>query len=354
MKKAMNVQCLWIAISLLMLGNSAVAEPPPARVITAPVTEREMAATQKVTGMVDFDRISEVSTEIGGLISEQHSVEGQQIKRGEVILQLNSDLLRKDIDIKRKERDQISVDMRKIEANRKRLESLLKSSSVSRQAYDDASFDLRSLKKQRETLELELEKLKITLEKHTLRAPFDGIVLQKMKEAGEWINPGTAVIRLASTADTLVKVSVSESLIRFQTPGVNVPVTIPALELNTEGKILGLIPVADQRSRSLVLKINLGYAEGLTQNMSARVEIPAGEKQLLKVLPRDAVIQKQGNNYVFAIEEGIAKQLAVKIISRDQKLIAIQSAELIPGKEVVIDGNARLRPNQAVEVIERL
>ncbi|MCG8425777.1 MAG: efflux RND transporter periplasmic adaptor subunit [Chromatiales bacterium] len=341
---------LLLFVSLLPLQVQS-ASPPPARVVTVPVEEQEMAATQALSGIVDFDRISAVSGEVSGLITKLHISEGKQFKAGDPLLELNTDLIRKDIDIKNKEKAQVSADLEKVGRTLKRLESLLQKNSASRQAYDDARFDHRSLQKKRETLDEELQRLKLQLDKSVVRAPFNGIVLEKQKEQGEWLAPGMPVCRLASTEDLVVKVAVSENMAKFQQVGQTIPISINALDLRLTGTVKGFIPVADLRSKSALLKITIPYQPGVMQNMTASAEVAAGRKQTLQMIPRDAVVRMNGKTFVYSIKEDKAQLIPVTIISRTDIAIGVNQNSIRKGMPVVIDGNDRLRPNQAVQVI---
>jgi len=320
-------------------------------VVVTQVRERELAPTSRLVGAIDFDRISEVSGEVSGLIMRQNAIEGSAVKQGDILVKLNTDLIRKDMDIKQKQRAQANADLEKMARSMKRLEDLLLTNSASRQAYDDARFEHQSLMKRRETVDEEIIRLQIQLEKSTVRAPFDGVVLAKLKEQGEWVNPGTPVARIASTNDLVVKVAISEKLVRFQNSGNPTPVTIHALNSRVEGRILGFIPVADIRSKSATLKIAIPYQREMIRNMSASVEVPSGQKQNLRLLPRDAVVKLNGKNFVYTVTEGKAKILPIKIVARTGVDVAIAEPPVVKGMDLVIDGNDRLRPNQPVEII---
>ena len=327
--------------------------PPPALVVVTEVREQEIAETNALLGVIDFDRISAVSGEVAGLITRHHATQGAWVKQGQPLVELNTDFIHKDMDIKRKQRDQVSADLQKAGSSLKRLQSLIKSNSASRQAYDDTLYDHQSLRMKRQTLDQELERLQLQLDKSTVRAPFDGIVLEKLKEQGEWIDHGTPVARLASTADVILKVALPEKFMRFQQPGLPLVVTIDALDQRIEGNILGIMPVATLRSKSATLKIALPYLPGMIQNMSALVDVPTGEKRRLPVVPRDALVRFNDRDFVYTVESGRAKQTPVEILMRSGVLAGIRRSPLTAGMKVVIDGNDRLRPDQPVQVIDR-
>ena len=342
--------CLW---PLILALPTEAQQPPPARVTVVEVRAQKAAETSSLVGVVDFDRVSAVSGEISGLITRQHVDAGSRVNAGDPLVELNTDFVRKDMDIKRKQREQISADMQKVGSTLKRLESLLQSNSASRQTYDDALYDHRSLQKKRESLDQELERLRLQLDKSTIRAPFDGIVLEKLKEQGEWIDPGIPVCRLASIHDVIVKVALSENLLHLQRPGMDLPITIDALELQIEGRIRGITPVAELRSKSATLKIEIPFTDGLIQNMSARVEVFTSAERLLHQIPRDAVVRQTGKERVFRVEDGKAIAVPIKVLARSGAWVGVDPAELPVGTPVVVDGNDRLRPDQSVQIVRQ-
>ncbi|MES9905805.1 MAG: efflux RND transporter periplasmic adaptor subunit, partial [Sedimenticola sp.] len=351
----MNSLRLLISLALLLpqsLWAEEAAAPPPARVVVAMVEERVIAETSSLMGVIDFDRISEVSGEVSGLIIEQLAVEGKHVKQGDPLVRLNTDLTRKDMDIKRKEQAQVSADMEKVGRTLKRLESLLKNNSASRQAYDDSRFDLSALEQKRATLGQQLQRLQLQLDKSTVRAPFDGLVLNKFKEQGEWLAPGNPICRLASTQDVIAKIAIPESLVRYQKAGEPLSVSLPALGRQLDGNIRGFTPVADLRSKSAILKINLPFTEGMIQNMSIETEIPSGNKRRLRLIPRDALVQIKGKDFVYSVKENKAKMLPLNIVARTKDFVAVDKPPVTTGMMVVIDGNDRLRPDQAVTIIK--
>ncbi len=335
----------------ILLSTQAWAQTPPANVEVMPVETKEVNPSKKLTGLVDFDRISAVSGEVSGLITTLYAVAGDHIKKGDLLVQLNSDLIQKDKDIKQKQIAQATSDIEKVGRTLKRLESLLQKNSASRQAYDDTRFDLRSLTKKRETLEQEMERLQLQQDKSAVRAPFDGLILEKLKETGEWLTPGSTICRLASTNDLLVIVALPEKLIPYQEIGATIPVIIPALGKQLEGTIRSINPIANKRSQSVTLKIHIPYSQGLIQNLTAVVEIPAGTKQVLQWLPRDALIQKQGKDLIYTVVDGKSKSIAITVVTRTTTQIGVNNPQITAGMPIIVAGNDRLRPNQPVKIV---
>ena len=71
------------------------------------------------------------------------------------------------------------------------------------------------------------------------------------------------------------------------------------------------------------------------------------------ILPRDALIRNGGADFVYTVEEGKAKMVSVDVLTRRGNQAGVASPSLKPGMKVVVDGNDRLQPGQAVMVVDR-
>jgi len=330
---------------------TALAQQPPAKVVTTTVFEKDLAQTRSMVGIIDFNKIAGLSPEISGLIAAQSIVEGVVVKKGASLVQLNTDFVRKDIAIINQEILQLGITIQKTEKNLQRLKTLFSQNIATEKEYDDLDFNLKELFTRRESLRVKLAKKELEHFKSTLRAPFDGLVLAKYKAEGEWISPGVAVCRLGSINDVVVRVAVDEKLVAFVQPGRQLTLSLPPLGKQLTGKLLNRIPVADPKSKTFQISIAIPYFKGMIQNMSARVAVPISAKTRLKMIPRDALIRHQGKEFIYTVKEGQAKILPIHIVATDGEYLGVDNPYIVTGMPVVIDGNERLRPDQAVTVL---
>jgi len=328
------------------------AEQPPARVRVAVVGERQLAQTVRALGVVDFARVARVAPEVSGVVAAIELRAGQVVERGDVLVELDDRFLKKDIDIRQREVEQVEAEIDRERANLQRLESLLASSSASRGAYEDSLYTVRAQEKRRDTLREQIARLRISLEKSRVRSPFDGVVLEKLAELGEWVGPQTPVARIAASAELRVRASIGQDLARFQRPGARVPVLLEGLGERLEGTIRDLRPVVDLRSQNITVNVALDYRPGLLQNMQARVELPAAERRKLRLLPRDALVRFKGKDFVYAVVDEVARIMPVNIVARLKAEVGVDDEHIVVGMSVVIDGNDRLRPDTPVSVVE--
>ena len=338
-------------VTLLFCG-SAFAQQPPAKVVTTKVFARELAQTRPMVGVVDFNKTAGLSPEISGLIASQSIEEGVVVKKGAALVQLNTDFLRKDIAIINQEIAQKNITIQKTEKNLQRLKTLRSENISTEKEFDDLGFSLQELFIQRESLRVKLSKKELELAKSTLRAPFDGLVLAKYKAQGEWISPGVAVCLLGSINDLVVRVAVDEKLVAFVQPGLELSLTLTPLNRQLTGRLANRIPVADPKSKTFEISIAIPYFKGVIQNMSARADVPVSAKTNLKMVRRDALVRFKGGEFVYTVKEGKAKILPINIVAVDGEYLGVDNPYIVPGMPIVVDGNERLRPDQAVTVLK--
>ena len=342
------------AIGFILLYSMLVAAQPPqaANVITQAVFEKNIAQTTPIVGILDFNKVASVSSEESGLIVKHFFDEGYTISTGEPLVEFDTDFIRKDIEINRKELDAIDVQLEEAAKNLARLDKLFKSSASSEKAFDEQYFSHKKLLKEKERLEKQLERLNLTLAKSTVKAPFSGIVLAKYKELGEWVSIDSPICDIASTDDVIARVAVSEDLIKYLVIGDTVAVSIDPLEKEFEGKLESFVPVADLKSKTFWLKISIPYFEKAIQNMSVTAQIPSSPKMKIHMVKRDALVTFNGQTFVYSINEGTAAIIPVQVVVYDGEYLGVQSPHIATGMPVVIDGNDRLQPGQPVQVVE--
>jgi len=350
--KGFNMRLAMSILLTVMFCGPVFAQQPPAKVVTAKVFAKELAQTRPMVGVVDFDTVAGLSTEVSGLIAAQSIEEGVVVKKGAVLIRLNTDFLEKDIAIIKQEIQQLGITVQKTEKNLERLRTLRRDDIATEKDFDDLHFGLKELLTQRESLGVKLAKKQLELAKSTLRAPFDGLVLAQYKSEGEWISPGDAVCLLGAIDGLVVRVAVDEKLSAFVKPGLALSVNVTPLSRQLAGTLANRIPVADPKSKTFEISITIPYIEGVIQNMSARVDVPVSAKTSLKMVRRDALVRFKGKEFVYTVKEGQAKILPINIAATDGEYLGVDNPYIVPGMPIVVDGNERLRPDQAVTVIK--
>ena len=358
MGKKKIILALWIVLGLLVVPvipvMAADGASPLSRVITARVVLKNVAETTRVVGTLFFDRVSHLSCEVEGLVHAVYVREGDRVTHGAEMFRLNTDFVDNEIASVKAAIDQVRIRLARAEKGLDRYEALFQQNAVSESEYDDIVLSREDLFQQIVILEKQLALARLKKDKSVIRAPFDGVVIEKNSDTGNWVSPGSRLCVVGSLNDLFVKVPVSENLLAFARRGETVPVSIESLGMKETGTIEGIIPVADPQTRSVFVKVRLPEMAHPVLNMSVTVSMPVGEKKNMLLIPRDALVNFNGQYMVYTVNQDKAVPIPVTIASYVGESVSVTSGDIKEGMIVVVDGNDRLRPGQGVEIINAL
>jgi RND family efflux transporter MFP subunit len=319
---------------------------PPASVSVAKVIRGRIAPQSEFIATIFYQEISDTASEMSGLVGRVHFEEGQRVKKNQILVELGSEILRKRLQAATASFEQILSEIEIAGIDLKRRKKLFKKKSISKQSYDENRFRVIGLEKRAASLKAEVERLEIELEKKIIRAPFDGIVIKRNVDRGEWISEGETVAVIGKDDTIDIVAEIPERFIQYIKNGMQVSVT--ASSSNFVGTVIAIVPKGDVATRTFPVKIRTPNKHALIEGMSARVTLPTGEITQTLIVPRDAVISKFGQNVVYAVVDSKSHMIPVQIVGYDGLSAGVESQELAEGMFVVVEGNERLKDGQAV------
>jgi RND family efflux transporter MFP subunit len=134
-------------------------------------------------------------------------------------------------------------------------------------------------------------------------APYDGIVTAKLSEVGDLATAGTPFFTLESMGGYRVDVVLPEAYFSAVRLNQTVMIRIPSLgDQPLEGSVETIVPVADQRSRSFLVKIRLPVDGAAKSGMFARVVIRTGEERIM-LIPASAVVPQGQLTGIFIVDD---------------------------------------------------
>jgi len=348
---------VWMAcVTMTLSAAVATAEdkpagPPPAKVVVAPVHERMVAENTLIVGTLCYDKVSTLSSEVSGQVKNVQFREGDRLKKGDILIRLNTDFIDRDIRLAEIRIAQIDVQLEKVEKDLKRYETLFSQEAASEKDYDDLGFTRQDLIRQRDMLRQQLDIERLRKKKSIIRAPFDGMILRKDADVGDWVSPGRSIARIGSLDNVIVKVPIAEELLKYSPKGTEVDVTLHALDRHITGAVSGMVPIADPKTKNIMLKIQMQAIPEALENMSAAVQVPVSFKKQLKLIPRDALVKFQSKDFVYTVKEGKAAIIPIHIVTFAGEYIGVDTPMITDGMMVVVDGNQRLRPDQPATAV---
>jgi multidrug efflux pump subunit AcrA (membrane-fusion protein) len=132
----------------------------------------------------------------------------------------------------------------------------------------------------------------VTHKDAVINAAYDGVMVDKLVEIGDLAVPGTPLVKIERTGDYRVDLELPESHILSIRIGDTVAVRVPGLiEQPLDGIVATIVPAADTKSRSFLVKVRLPDAANLRSGVFARVAVPIGTGRLILV-PHSAVVHE--------------------------------------------------------------
>lgn len=320
---------------------------PAAPVAVDNVQKGEITPRSPFIGTVYFDEVSEVATEVGGLVLEADFDEGRNVKKGDPLVLLDSSLLEKSLAAEKSNLEEAKINLEQARTDYERTRKLFQEGNVSEQTFDDARFRVQALQNKVNSLEADVERLQTELDKKTIESPFDGVIIEKEANLGEWVSPGGMVATIAKAGVFDVIVYVPQSILEYIEPGMEVTVMVNNYELSS--KVLAIIPKGNVETRSFPVRVRVtGDTKGLLEGMETRVIFPSGKKQKSLLLNRDAIIKKFGQNVIFKVENNVAVMVPVIVVGYEGQMAGVRASELDEGDQVIIKGNERIQDGQPV------
>jgi RND family efflux transporter MFP subunit len=331
-----------LAVPLTALRAFA-ADAPPVPVVVTTVQSENFGASLAATGTVVSRNDARISSEVGGTLS-WIAEPGAQVKRGDTLARIAPDRLEltlrdNDAVLKRLEA-QLSL----LSTQRARLQTL--GNVVSQSQLDEAMSRERMAEQDVEQARVARDRARLDLNRAAVRAPFDGVVAERLQQSGEYVASGGPLLRLVNERD--LEVVARAPMTSADTVVAGADARIIEGDRKVAGKVRAVIPVGDERSRMVELRIAL--KDPWRVGAPVRVEIAPRNLRKVVTVPRDAVILRQGASYVMRVRaDNTAERVAVNIGPGHENHVQIDGT-LRAGDRVIVRGGERLEPGQPVTV----
>ncbi|TXS96056.1 efflux RND transporter periplasmic adaptor subunit [Parahaliea maris] len=347
--------CLSMIVIPALFAAGARAQSGVPVTVTA---VREMPILQQVplTGTVMAQRSARLSTATSGLVKALQVDAGVQVEAGDVLLELDPELARLQLDsaeARARQADNALADARR---RLKEAQELIPQRSIAETVVRDLESEVQQDLAAREQALADAAYQRAVLARHTLKAPFAGVVSAKLTELGEWVTPGQAVFDLVATDSIRMDFPVAEDYLAAIRDGGKVyysPTASPGQRFI--GEVENVVPVTDPGARTFLLRVlpverNPLLLPGMS--VSAVLQLPTGREGL--VVPRDATLRyPDGRTVVWTVTRGgdgaIARENLVQTGLQFDGMVEIRSG-LSGGEQVVTQGNEALQMGQSVVV----
>ena len=285
-------------------GAPEPAAPTPSLVVTTVRPEsREVERTITVSGSVAAWQEMFLGVELTGIRVAEVLVEvGDSVKAGQPLLRLDARTLEVQARQAEASVNQARASLELARANAERGAALVKQGLISSSNSDELRATLASAEAQLETAEADRDAARLRLGFATLRAPDAGIVSARSVQPGQIVSSGTDLLRLIRQGRLEWRAELTEADLTRVRIGTNVELTSPSGEA-IRGQVRAVSPAVDPETRTGMLYADLPAPGGLRAGMFAQGQLLLGATTAT-VLPREAVIFRDGFPYVFVARAG--------------------------------------------------
>lgn len=199
------------------------------------------------------------------------------------------------------------------------------------------------------------QRARLNLERTELRAPFDGVITGLVLAPGERVQTGQTLCTVVDDVDVEAELGVLEADLKGIEVGRAVLVNVPALGETFPAEIDVVSPNIDPQSRTCQVLVRLRSEGGrIKPGMFVRASIAGAVHADRLVVPREAILTRDGRPLVFRIEGDRAKWVYVETGLRNDHAVEItrvvQGGTIEPGTQVVVDNHLTLTHDALVEV----
>ncbi len=317
-------------------------------------------AVLNANGYVVAQRKAAVASKGTGRLIYLGVVEGDKVKKDQVIARLDDSDIRAQLDEAKANLNLNEAQLTEAENNYKRQQELFNSKVVSKSQLEAAETNYNKLLASIDLAKAQIQSINVALENMIIRAPFDGTVLTKNADVGEIVAPLAAgvnsranVVTIADMTSLQVEADVSESNIQKISVGQDCEITLDANpNIRYAGFVDKIVPTADRSKATVLVKVGFkNYDSKVLPEMSAKVlflndkskKSDINEPPILMV-PSSAVVLRDNKKVVFKIKDDKAVEYQITAGREFGSYIEVVSGledgdQIIdnPGKEI-IDG----------------
>ena len=352
-------------------------EPTPVEVAVAKHSEISsfLSSTANLRALRDVG----VSTLTEGVVQKVLAEEGDFVKEGQVLCTLDETQLQIRLDLSREKLAQARLQLEKAAIRQEKTTAQMGHTRVELDRYEKArqeglvsdkeaatyKYRLEELMHDRKVaesetkelrhrvgeLEAEIEQSKLEISRTQIRAPFAGFVTQRNVNMGQRVRAMDALFNVGAFSPLYADVHLSERDTRNVRPGQSAAIRLGSDEsASAQGRVERISPIVDQASGTVKVAVTLEPRPGFRPGAFVRVDIRTDTKPDALLIPKRAIVEEDGVNYVYVADKDIVKKARVELGYQSEGLVEVRSG-VSAGQKVVVAGQGALKEGAKVKVL---
>lgn len=324
----------------------APKDPPAVTVSTTPALSETWSRQIEAVGTLQAIQSVDVAPQVSGIISEIAFEPGQRVKKGDVLVRLDTNVE--------------AADIRRLEAARRMNQLTFDRARQLNEKQFSSQASLDQAKASLEQAEAEIARVRALIEQKVIRAPFGGVLGVRSVNLGQYVGPGTKLVGLQSLDRLYANLTLPEQRLADVKVGYSVAIKVDTFrDREFAGRITTIDPQLDQANRMVLVQATVENADQLLRpGMFASAVIQLNREEQLVVVPKNALDFSLYGDSVYVVVEGTdAAGKPIKRVERRAVTVGDQRGGLVAvikglaaGDEVVTAGQVKLQNNVPVKV----
>jgi membrane fusion protein (multidrug efflux system) len=341
-----------LAVAFACGGDTNAPAPLAPPVAVKPVRVADVLDEIEATGQLLARDRATIAAEVGGRITAVEIYEGRGVEVGDVVLKIDPE--RRELEVKRARAELEGARANFLDGQRewRRFRALKEKDFAAQARLEEAEAELAAARSRLGASEAQVGVAERALADAEVRAPFAGLVADRMVSVGEYVQTSQPLFELVA----LDPIEVEFHLAEIDSARVHLGDTVRVLvapfpDEAFPATVTFISPVINPRSRTLRVKGRIDNGDGrLRPGLFARADLGVSERKGVTLVPEEAILQRADGAVLFRLGEGdFVERLVVETGTHRQGDIEVVSG-IRPGDSVVIRGHAALVDGSRVSV----
>jgi len=295
----------WLALAAaLALASPAAAQKTPVMPGVGPTLEvvvRDFAQTLAAEGVVEAVKQTTLGAQVAGRIVELNVKAGDTVRAGQVLARIDARTADQAVAASLSQVAEAEANLANAKRKHQRNLDLLAQKFVSQAAVDQSDADYKAAQAQLAAVKANSGQAVAAQTFNTIAAPYAGVVGATQAELGDMAQPGRPLVTLFDPRDLRVTATLPQTALPKLKLTEPVRVEIASLGKSVTATKVTVIPVADARTHTTRIRLDLPAAEGVLPGQFARARFVTGAVRTLAV-PATALLRRGEVTAVYVVD----------------------------------------------------
>ena len=344
------VPALITTLAAALTSGQTLAQGRVIRISTAAAQTTTVEQTEWAVGAIESRVSAQVAAEVSGKVVRVLADEGQAVKAGQVLAEIETGQYRYSQDADQAEVGRLSALLRNKQQELDRAHRLVAERLIAAEKVDSIEAELDALQQQLQGARAQVGESNRRMGKTRITAPVPAQIAQRLVDVGDYVQAGTVAFDVVDMEQLRVKLPFPEYRAPQLALGQKVRLNSSAAgSQQVESAIAEVRPSINQANRSITVIVNFTNPGGWRPGASVRADVVLAVRAHAVTVPQVAVVRRPVGDVVYIIKDKKAEERPVKRGLRSGDRVEILDG-LKAGEVVAVDGAGFLTQGVSVEV----